>query len=113
MMTGRMTPLGAAMAVVISVAVFPHIARGEDPERTGPDELTADAIRDRLKLVEEDSSLEESVKARLVEAYKQAVDDLARAGEWARKAAEFEKARQEAPARLESIRAELAVPAAR
>ncbi len=76
-----------------------------------PVDLTTDTVQGLLKQAEEDPDLEEVLKARLIELYKQATDDLARADEWVKKAGEFEAARQEAPARLESIRAELAAPA--
>lgn len=70
------------------------------------------ALEQELKNIAASTEWDDTLKARLTELYKQAIDDLKLAEQWAAKAATFESATQEAPARLKALREELARPAA-
>ena len=71
---------------------------------------TVEAVQERLKQATATSGLPDEVRARAIEHYQQALADLQSAAQWQHKAAEFDKLRQDAPALLEAIRAELAQP---
>ncbi|UCC30072.1 MAG: mechanosensitive ion channel [Phycisphaerales bacterium] len=106
--------LRMATALVLAGGASLQSALAQQPGGPTPprDELTVEGVKGQRKLAEESPDLEEGLKTRLIELYTQALDDLGRADEWAQKAAGFEKAKQEAPARLENIRVELAAPVA-
>ncbi len=110
--SARYIGIATALALTAGASVREAPAQQRSEQTPPPDGLTVGAVQEQLKLVEADSSLEEGLKIRLVELYKQAADDLTRADGWVKKTAEFEAARQETPARLESIRTELAAPVA-
>ena len=78
--------------------------------KVAPADLTVETVQQRLQQAQEAPELEGTVKAKVVELYQQALADLRNAEEWARKTGEFDKLREEAPGRLEEIRAELAQP---
>ncbi|HUU82410.1 MAG TPA: mechanosensitive ion channel domain-containing protein [Phycisphaerae bacterium] len=78
--------------------------------KVGPADLTVETVQQRLQQAQEAPELEDTVKVRVGELYQQALADLRNAEEWAGKTAEFDKLREEAPGRLEEIRAELAQP---
>ena len=84
--------------------------RSQQAPPAAPDVLTSESVREQLKRITDDVSIEEALKTRLTELYTQAVDDLLRSEDWSKRADEFDTARQEAPARLAAIRAELATP---
>jgi len=73
-------------------------------------ETTAEGIQIRLKQAEEAKDLDEALKTQIIDLYKQTLDELGRAQEWKTKADEFDRARQEAPALLESVKLKLAAP---
>ncbi len=88
--------------------------QGAPPPQTQPTDIATlvDDARQRLARAEAATGLADDLKAKVVEACRSAVTDLEAAAEWQRKAAEFDKLRQDAPALLESIQAELAQPPA-
>ena len=79
------------------------------PEPASVD-LTVDAVQARLKQAEDAKDIDEELKKKLVDSYKEALGELRAAEEWAAKAQAFEKLRQDAPALLEGLKAELAKP---
>jgi potassium efflux system protein len=91
----------------------PHDA---PPSPTGPEieavELTVEAIEARIKQVEETADLDEALKAKILEAYRQALEQLRIQGQWKETADEFEQKKRDAPRALEEIGVELARPAA-
>lgn len=80
------------------------------PADSGAIELSLEALQARAKQIQEAKDLDEAVKKKLLELYEAAIAQVQAADEWSAKAAAFEKARQDAPGLLESIRAELSKP---
>jgi len=78
------------------------------PALAPPVELTADAVQAQLKQIEDSPDPDKALQIKLTDFYQQALADLKLADEWAAKTAEFQRAQEEAPTRLEAIRAELA-----
>jgi len=81
----------------------------EEPPSPAAEEITiasVEALRNRAR---DDAALDEPTRTKLLGLYDQAIENLKRAEDWAAKAAEFEKARIEAPERLERIRINLAL----
>jgi potassium-dependent mechanosensitive channel len=76
-----------------------------------PPSLTQQSVQDRLKRLDESTDLDAATKDKLRDIYKQALDQLRVAGEWADKAAKTEAARQSDPQDVARLKAELAVPA--
>ncbi len=114
-MFGRSTHFarGAAQAGFVCVLLLScATAQETTPAQTGADELTVEGIQQRLSQTEQDSSVEEGLKTRLLDLYRQALGDLQRAADWAKKAGEFETVKQEAPKNLKDIRDELTKPLA-
>jgi len=72
--------------------------------------LSISDVESRIARVEQDATLTEQVKSRLLEVYRQALDDLKRADSWIAKKAEFDNAREQTPATLSSIKEQLAQP---
>ncbi|MBK8266799.1 MAG: hypothetical protein IPK83_00180 [Planctomycetes bacterium] len=54
-------------------------------------------------MVQEQTSLDDGTKSKIVEIYNQAIADLGRAEEWNARIAEFQKQRQEAPGTIEEM----------
>jgi potassium efflux system protein len=108
----RILALGLLLAVAGGGAVSFALAQPAAGPEPAADQVTLESVKAQLKRFEEDRTLDESLRARLVELYTQASQDLARAAEWAQRAAEFDKAKQDAPGMLERIRTELAAPVA-
>jgi len=74
--------------------------------------LTVATVESRITATEQDTTLAEGVKTRALELFRQALDDLKRTDTWNSKRAEFDAAREQAPASLAQIKSELAKPAA-
>ena len=109
----RMVMSGVLRAGLASFILVPSaFAQESPPTQPAAGELSVETIQQQLTTIEQDKSLEEGLKTRLLEAYRQTLGDLQRAADWANKAADFEKVRLEAPDRLEKIRVELAKPPA-
>jgi potassium efflux system protein len=113
--------IGPLVAVLLAAGMAP----GQQPETaTAPQSqpttdtqpaaprpaLTLGDLQLRLKQVEEAPGLTEETKAQVVSLYKQAIQQLEIAEQWAAKVGQLEAARQEAPANLKAIQEELAVP---
>ena len=112
-MTARTISFPGVTAVLVlwgSASLPSAIAQQPGGQTPRSDELTLEAVGTQRKAAEDNPDLEESLKVRLAELYTQALDDLERAEQWTNKAADFNNAKQEAPARLDSIRVELAAP---
>lgn len=77
------------------------------PALTDMTGLTVQAVQARLSRLEMDAQLDEATRAKAIEYCKQAIQELQSAEEWARKAADYQKAIQDAPARLQVVRDEL------
>jgi potassium efflux system protein len=84
---------------------------GAAPSEPKAIQNTVEEIQLRLKQTEDAKDIDEATKAQVIDLYKQALDELARAEEWKTKAREFERAREQAPALLESVKLKLAEPA--
>lgn len=72
--------------------------------------LSASELQLHLKQAQDAADIAEDIKAKLVNAYTQAIQQLQLAEEWAAKAAESEAARLNTPETLKAIQAELATP---
>lgn len=72
--------------------------------------LTAPALQMLLKQAQEATDLSEEAKSKAVGFYRQAIEQIEVASQYAAKAAEFEADRQNAPETLKAIQAELATP---
>lgn len=77
------------------------------PVDTG-DTLTIDGMSARISQIESATGVDETVRAKLLEFYKSARSQLQAARTFEAKAAEFEKARLDAPAQLEAFKQRLA-----
>lgn len=84
------------------------IAQTTRPTTLPPDELTVAVVESRKARVEAAADLSEDVKKTLVGLYDQALKQLAVAAGLAEEAAGFDALRAQAPAELESVRAEMA-----
>ena len=103
--------LGLGLHLVLAGGLYAQEPPAPKPvDTTGP-VLSSDAILAKIKEAEDDKELAEELKKKLLETWKETLAQTKSAEEWAAKAAEFDKARQDAPALLESIRAELGKPA--
>jgi potassium efflux system protein len=69
--------------------------------------LTVAEIDPRLKRVEEAADLDADLKAKLLDSYKQAIDQLKAADEWQHKADTWQLQRQKAPEELKQLKARL------
>jgi potassium-dependent mechanosensitive channel len=111
-MRGRRTR--RALCAGLFCVMFPCISVAQDempPSPTPGDmKLSVEAVQAKVKQIEEATDIDDAQRAKLLDLYKQTLDVLRGADEWTAKAAELDKARQEAPARLEEIRTELARP---
>jgi len=91
--------------------MLPVAGRAQNaPVEPVPEEsaLTVAEIQRRLDDTDRIASLEENVKAQIVELYRQAIEALKRAESARAKKAEFDAARESAPAKLAETRAQLA-----
>lgn len=110
------------MAICLASVVFTaDVARAfqtTQPGTTKPaattmpsvEDLSIEAIQARIKQLEENSDLEATAKNKAIDNYKLAVGFLQSVEQFASKAAQFEKARIDAPAELERIKQELKQP---
>ena len=69
--------------------------------------LKADDLQSALSQAQQDTSLPADVKAKVVDLYKQALDELHMADEWAAKGNGYKKAADDAPHALDDIKAQL------
>ena len=101
----RKTPYSLSISVILTLAAASWAVSASAQQRIAPgtaaQQVNLEEIKAQLTVLEQDSSLEMGLRTRLVEYYKQALDDFGRAEEWTQKAIGFEKAKQEAPARLD------------
>ena len=74
-------------------------------------EVTAEWVQERIKETEQNSGLDEELRAGLLKSYNAALAFLRAAEDWATKAAEYEKQRLAASETLQQIKAALAAPA--
>jgi potassium efflux system protein len=117
----RISLLGA-LAILLSSAGFgqevPATPAGEaqtQPAETTPPvvpqpTLSVVELQLLLKQAQDASDLTEEARAKAVNSYTQAIQQLEVAEQWAAKAAEFEAERRKAPETLQAIQAELATP---
>ncbi len=110
----------SAAGLALTAAVIPLFLLNGGPaagqQETAPEtrepgdvravQLTAEAIQDMLKQIQEASDLDDAAKSKLVDIYKQALQELAKAAKLAAQAAQFEKETEQAPQLLETIKAE-------
>jgi len=80
------------------------------PPPLSDEDPTVEAVAPRVKQWKETSGVDETLRTKVLDAYRQALEALKSAEEWSAKAAEYEKARLSAPATLEEIRGELNKP---
>lgn len=108
-----------------ALSLWPWTARGQSaetqPASTQPTTtqatevsatLTRDEIQAQLSRIEAAAELPEGVRVEAANLYRQALDQLAQAETWSRRAAEFRKGREEAPTLLEDSRRRLQEAAA-
>ncbi len=112
---GRITLVGIAV-VLTSVFAGTTTAQQAPPPpaappaaATGGAELTEEAILARQQQAKVAQDLDEATRAQVDDLYKKALEQLAEADRWAAEATRLEQVMQEAPARLEKVKAELAV----
>lgn len=90
----------------------PSQTLGQDAPPALATELPSEEeLKARIKEVEERADLSDTVRTRLLDLLRPALEARRIAQEWSKKLAELEKAREEAPQRLTEIKAELAQPA--
>ncbi|TWT41847.1 Mechanosensitive channel MscK precursor [Phycisphaerae bacterium RAS1] len=76
-------------------------------ELTGGD-LTSESVQQQLRQAEGSTEFGETLKAKLIDAYRQTLLQIESAATWNAKAAEFQRLKQEAPEQLALVRARLA-----
>ncbi|MCA9772100.1 MAG: mechanosensitive ion channel [Myxococcales bacterium] len=96
--------------LVALVGVGIASAAAQEPVPSKPAAGGLAAVESQLKRLETVTGMDEAVKAKLVELYGQARDAYHQADDWAAKAADFDKARAEAPDKLKAIQEELSKP---
>jgi potassium efflux system protein len=82
------------------------------PVKTVLPELSGSSIEERIREAQEAPDITEEGRARAIGFYNEARESLQAADEWIARASEYERARLEAPDRLESLRKELERPIA-
>jgi len=100
--------LGVVVIGAHSILMPPAWAQATTPAPV--ETVTAADLDAKLKNVQESTGLDEATKTRLTELYTSALEQLRIRDDWAQKAAEFERARLEAPELLKRIEAELSEP---
>ncbi|MGB2820339.1 MAG: hypothetical protein WBF17_05120 [Phycisphaerae bacterium] len=93
----------------VSVAALAQTKPATRPATTDvvPSLPSAEIIQSHIVRLEQAKDLEESVRTRAVEAWRQALAQLKIAGDWQAKAGVFETAAREAPAKLAAVKKEL------
>ena len=106
----------AAAVLLVAGSLAPHLAavaqqattqEATTQEAAAP-KLTIEKVDAQLKQIQEATALDEATRTKAGELYTGALEQLRLAQEWAQKAAESEKARQDAPQMLKDIETELA-----
>lgn len=69
--------------------------------------LTAQSVHDRIRQLQEDRQLDDATRARAIDYYRKALDELQAAEQWAARASAYEKAVRDVPALLQAARDEL------
>lgn len=123
-MRGRRThptlPFFIPTAIALLVVSFCATANGAQEKPNSKDatpvtttnELTIDSVQARLKKVEDNKELDAAIKTKLVETYTKTLEQLRAVAESVGKSEQNGKLTKDAPAALQSLKAELATPMA-
>ena len=100
--------------LLMGAAVYPAVLHAQEaPQTNGKAEpLTLEGVQARLAQIQENAAIEETLKAKIVESYTSALEQLRLEQDRRQKAQQFEQDRLQTPERLKEIEARLAQPAA-
>jgi potassium efflux system protein len=102
--------------VLLAIVAAVPCARAQEDPATGaasvpaPEFVTAESIQFAIDRLSAASGMDESVKARALELYTQAMEETRIADQWAQKSAEFENTIATAPEKIQQLEAQLAEP---
>jgi potassium efflux system protein len=110
MLIERSRLLAALGAALVMVSVASAAAPMALPLVAAPQTITTDEVKASLAQLEQAADVPAEVKAKAAELYKQALEELRIADDWATKSANFKASRQSAPKELEDLKTQLSRP---